>query len=184
MVLDRSLQLQPTSSVLFKRLGKETERFLAFPILAVIARRPMTCKDVSRTMLQSLSSVLKRLRQLEKMGYAVKRADRKWEMKVALSAIPAPSSEAILYNGSHEAPEPDRGSPWHEARRHLVEPVKTPVTAAEKLAAYFKSPESIEHLGVIGTGALGKCSNCGRLTPLRYGNTLYCPVCARKEGVN
>ena len=190
------------------KLGKEAEDFLAFPILAALARRPLSTKELTHSLLVSQSAILKRIHQLEDLGYVVQRAsDSRWVMMVRLMAVgaPAPSGVEGITPAVDQAPlrselvpgnvvlEPC-GGPQEEqggAEVSACVPVMPEgperrtdnAAVAVKVAARFGVPVAFDDLGPVNVGIITSCVSCFRNTPLKYGGTALCPACARVWGV-
>ena len=170
----------------------EASELLVFPILAALSKCPMNMMEIARALHLGLSTVKKRLHELEKVGYVVKRADNKWVVVVrlkiegALKAVGVPGIDDKLDVAVEEGPggsgslEDDlRGLDFAHAKPEpVVKPVEV-LTASQKVARQFKVPEWIEGLGSVGIGAIVACLHCKKPTPLRYDRSALCATCAR-----
>lgn len=182
----------------WKPLGEESEEFLAFPILAALARRPMTQRELSHTFQLSDRAVKRRLARLEELGFIVQRLkDFRWVMVVRLMAVgvPAPSGVPGVTVGAAQKPVRDEVVLGRVVLEPLNAPGSTqqggdavPVTPAPSegstrrvaaVAERFGVPESFEDLGEACVGTIGRCITCRTHTPLRFGATHLCPTCAR-----
>lgn len=189
------------------KLGKEAEDFLAFPILAALARRPLSTKELTHSLLVSQSAILKRLHQLEELGYVVQRAsDSRWVMMVRLMAVgaPAPSGVEGVTPAVDQAPlrselvpgnvilEPSVGPQEEQEGAQVSACVPVMPEGSErrvdiegvaaKVAARFGVPVTFDDLGAANVGIIAGCVSCQRKTPLKYGGTALCPACARVWG--
>jgi DNA-binding transcriptional ArsR family regulator len=180
--------------VRFKKLDEDAEQFMAFPVLAALARRAMTTRQLTHILLMGREAVVRRLKELEKAGYVVKRSDSKWVLITRLAALGVPSPSGILgitptdevigpgevtenvvlepYDAPGKAQEGVPDSPPVEAQ---------PKSPSEKIAAHFDVPLELDGAGV-AVGKIAPCKSCGKPTPLKYGNDTICPRCAKVWG--
>jgi hypothetical protein len=175
--------------------------FIGFPILAALARKPMGSKELRQTLLISRATMNRHLRILIAQNLIIKGADMKYHPRVILrmehppevqpgpvETMPpgAPKGPAIV-TPPQVAPEtssedfhtvPTLANPKPEPKPY--KPPKAPEgTGAQalKLSKHFRIPAEIDGQEV-AMGAVGGCS-CGKPTPLKYGGTPVCAICAR-----
>jgi hypothetical protein len=86
--------------------------------------------------------------------------------------IQPPPEEPQNAPGQVVAQKPTLATPALKRKRYKVDP-------GNKASKHFKVPGKNKH-GEASAGKLGRCE-CGKPTPLKYGNTPMCPICARGE---
>lgn len=185
----------------WKKLGAEAENYLAFPVLVALSRRPFSDRELCHVLQLAPDSVRRRAKQLEGLGYIVKRkVDSRWVMVVRLMAIgvPAPSGVPGVTPGVVENPvseevqvgkvvlEPQEAAGEAqqevEAREGVEAPSvrsESPTDAVTRWAGHFKVPAGLEGYGALHLEAVQGCASCTSPTPLRYGSTSICAKCAR-----
>ncbi len=184
-----------------KKLKREAEDFLSFPILAALSRRSMTERELGHTMLLSRCAIRNRLKALKEAGYIIKGEGGKWTMIVRLGALTIP--EATGVPGVTPTPDevahgPAAGVPILEAVKApqspppvptLKEVVDTPPVATQttlegnmRVAAHFNVPVFLSDEGSVAVGKMCQCKLCGGKTPLKYGSSAICVRCARVWG--
>ena len=187
----------------FKKWGRDADDFAAFPILAALARRPLSTLELSRLLTTDQSNIRRNCNRLEDLGWVVQRKDdSRWVMITRLVAVGIPQSDGVpgvtLTSGKPIGAGPATSrvvlEPAGEAQEGLggsaaVEPPPVAVAgqpgparpSSELVAGHFGVPLELEGVGC-RAGALEACVWCGARTPLKYGDRAICPRCARKEG--
>ena len=191
-----------------KRAGEDLN-FIAIPILAALAHRPMNTRELARTMLCSTSSIKKRCKQLEAQGCIVKRVDFKWVPIVAfrmerLPEMPAYPQEKVepgkatgpllsevlgpIENAPEGTQEPRDATLPPKVGLSIPPDEPTPykpptprIKVSDKALKVSKHFRVPADLGGKGEAGMGKLGACacGKSTPLRYGAVSVCPLCAR-----
>ena len=177
-----------------------------YPVLHAISQKPMTTGSIAKVLQSPPRIVLRRLNQLEDAGLVVRRYDMKWIPHTIIAAVDAQGKVVrVVQEPSQEAiSAPVASTPRAEAdprlqdalnrptERALVRVVKPGPTGkgvinasnyAKKVSDALHVPVWITHRGEVSmaTGQLAPCEQCKNATPLRYGKSPICPVCARKS---
>jgi len=191
-----------------KRAGEDLN-FIAIPILAALAHRPMNTRELARTLLCSSSSIKKRTKQLEEQGCIVKRVDHKWVPIVAFrmervpempaypqeKVEPGPATGPLLSEvlgpvkdapeGSQEpdsdVPLPKVGLTLPPEEQDLYKPPVPYKKVSPRATKVSKHFRVPAFLKRKGEAGMGKLGacGCGKSTPLKYGTEAVCPLCAR-----
>ena len=189
----------------WKRLNREAENFLAFPVLVALSNRPLNARELSHALLVSRDTIYLRCRELESLGYIVQRKkDNRWVMVVQLQK--GGLLEPTGVPGIHPDTPPKQGPPREvfpvvtppvpqdapERTRGAVvgSPVAPPKpsvpggnVAVERQARHFNIPAMVEGEGWLSVGKLEPCSVCHAVTPIKYGTTSICASCARAGNI-
>jgi hypothetical protein len=179
--------------------GGEADEFFAFPVLAAIARRPMTTSEVARVLGMRPDAIRKKIQVLEKWGYIVKRSgDNRWVMIVRLMAVTmaarsvpgvTPNEDPAILVGDvvlepQDAPEPAQDEVQPPVpEEEPSEGSESPTGGRYRVALQLGVPESLQNLGVLRLGRIEPCVGCGRQSPVKYGDSSVCKECARVWGV-
>jgi biotin operon repressor len=186
-----------------KSLTKPELNLLAYPILASLGRCPKTLKQLSHQLLMSQNAVTNRLKQLQDQGLVVRRSDNKWQMIVGLRPerapdVPSSPEETVELgvedwvetpqDGSGRAAQPPPIVRAAESRSRALQrqPVYKPPKPPEgcgslalKVMERMRVPATLKDYGEASIGSLAVCVKCSKGTPLKYGRTPICPLCAR-----
>lgn len=164
---------------------------LGFPVLAALARKPMSAREVSRNLLMSRSQVYVRLKELEQQNLIIQRArDLKWVPVVSIKYEKPEEGARNLPENAPERPHESRSEDFGRKPEAAPpdpkpEPYKPsiPVSAspnAARIAKHFRVPAVITGKEA-SMGKLERCDQCEKPTPLKYGNVPICPICARDD---
>ncbi len=170
-----------------RKVEVEVAEQLSLPIMVALTRRPMNAAEVGRTLLITAASAGERLRALERAGWVVRRAsDKRWVMRVVLEPKPLPDLTQLkeARQEAEIAPEPPvlvrvaptPAPPPKNAPERLVDAGDA---KSSKTAKTLNLPSYLDGAGELSVGAGARCSVCGKGTPVKYGVTAICPVCAR-----
>ena len=124
-----------------KRAGEDLN-FIAIPILAALAHRPMNTRELARTMLCSTSSIKKRCKQLEQQGCIVKRVDYKWVPIVAFRMERLPEMPAY----PQEKVEP--GKATGPLLSEVLGPVKNDREGPQQPSEGESAPDPVPQIGL------------------------------------
>lgn len=185
-----------------QKLPDDVSVTTAFVVLAAIAARPRSHLELCHTTLMAGTTVKDRLKELENLGWIVQRAsDRRWVMRVLLAPLEAPEPTGmpgeVPRRGRKTTRRPVLGNLFKRPIRaqdeseapEAPEVVEIPPeavdyrSASERMAEKWSLPIRLAGVdGEISTGRLAPCVKCGRVTPIRYGDTPICPKCSRVWG--
>ena len=171
-----------------RKLSPEIEAFLDYPIMQLLVARPSTIREISHTMLMSLSQVRRRLDSLVAKGFVVKRADNRWQLIVRLAVLDIPRATSLPGMGLKtpdresfleplEAPQREQRAP---ATQDAEVAIPQPQRGNRKAAEYFGVPSYIEGVGELTVGTPAICNVCKNYTPIRYNDIPTCVVCVRE----
>jgi len=165
--------------------------FVAFPVLAAVAVEAGTVRELSHRLMLPMTSIRRRLKQLEQQHLVARRHDNRWIplVTIRMERVPDPPAnpEEKVGPGEPTGPvviAPEQPEPQENVPTPITPPLpkkKFKVDPSNKASKHFRVPAVLENLGEASVGALGRCK-CGNATPLRYGSTSVCPICARNEG--
>lgn len=185
------------------RLPEDVAPTTMFAVLAVIAYKPSTSAEVAHATYIGRDCVAGHLKKLEHLGWIVQRLrDRKWVMRVLLAPLEVPEPTGVPGERPKLNPkrveQPVLGSGFMRPvlapgeEQPLVTPTDPPEGApapqdwrssSEKLAEQWSLPYNLKGIvGCIAVGKIAQCSKCGKPTPVRYGEVVVCPICARNWG--
>ena len=186
-----------------RKLPEDVASTTMFVVLATLAHKPMTGAEIARATYVGKDKVRKHLHRLEFLGWIVQRArDKRWVMRVLLAPLEVPEPTGVPGERPKLNPkridQPVLGSGFLKPvlapgeEQPLVSEITPPEgtappvdwrNASEKLAEQWSLPYSLKGMaGCIGVGKIGLCSQCSKPTPVRYGDVVVCPACARNWG--
>jgi hypothetical protein len=181
--------------------------FVAFPVLAAVAVEAGTVRELSHRLKLPMTSIRRRLKQLEQQHLVARRHDNRWIPLVCIRmervpevpthpeekvqpgeptgpVIVSPPSETgpPEQNSEPEGPVPQLKTPALPRKAYKSRAPNVEVSPKALIVSkHFRVPAYIRKFGEATTGAPARCE-CGTATPLKYGDTPRCPLCSRGEG--